>query len=368
MAHHTNNTASKKSTKKRNNALAILGSFLFILTTGSILFAYIQHRYRYPTTDDAYVQAHVVNVASEVSGPITAVNVRNNQAVKKGQTLFVIDDRPFQAQLAKAKARLTMANQTVAAAADAIKEGASEVTRMKANLEVTRKQAQRILQLVKKEQASIAAGDNIKGQLASAQAAYQAAKNKLAKIKANLGELSKENAQIRNALADLNNAQLDLDHTHVRASEDGVLANLTLRPGTMVQAGIPLFQLIESAQWWIDANYKETQLQRIHPGQAATITLDMYPNHPFTGTVESISHGSGAAFALLPTENASGNWVKVVQRFTVKVPFNAAHAPSPLRVGASSTVSIDTVSHSTPSTKAPSASQHQKPIARAAAG
>ncbi len=339
------NQPNAENTKKNNNTLALLGSIFFIVITIVGLYVYIQYRDDYPSTDDAYVQAHVVNVAPQVSGPVITINVHNNQAVKKNDVLFTIDDRPFQARLSKAQAHLKMANQTVAASADAIKEGASEVTRMKANLDVTRKHAQRILQLVKKEQASIAAGDNARGELASAEAAYHAAKNKLAKIKANLGELSKENAQIRNALADLNNAQLDVDYTQVKAPEDGIITNFNLRPGTMVNAGIPLFQLIESRQWWVDANYKETQLKQIRPGQPATIILDMYPHHTFQGIVDSVSGGSGAAFSLLPAENASGNWVKVVQRFTVKVLFKQLNPQFPLRVGASSTVTIDTTNH-----------------------
>lgn len=338
---HVAKTTSLSSRSKQT--LLMIGSLVFIISTGITVFLYIQHRDRYPSTDDAYVETHVVQLAPQVSGSITAIAVYNNQIVNKGEVLFTIDNRPFQAHLSKAKAQLKIANQSVAGAADAIKEGEAEVNRMSANLEVTRKYTQRILQLVKTEQASLAAGDNARGQLKSAQAAYQAACNKLAKIKANLGELNKQNAAILNALADVKNAEWNLEHTQIKAPADGIITNFNLRPGTSVQAGIPLFQLVETNQWWINANYKETQLNRLKPGQVATIKVDMYPKVTFKGVVDSISRGSGAAFSLLPPENASGNWVKVVQRFPVKILF--VHPPKdyPLRVGASSTITVDTV-------------------------
>lgn len=345
MSHNNskNTHPSKKNPQKSNLILALLGSLLFVITVLCGLFLYIQHRYCFPSTDDAYVNAQVVNIAPEITGAVTGVYVQNNQMVEKGELLFTIDDRPLQVRLEKAKANLKIANQTVAAAKNAIKEGISEINRIKANLELTRKQSQRILTLVKKGQNSIAAGDNIRGQLQSAEAAYEAAKNKLAKIKANLGEISDKNPRVLHAQADLNKAQLDMEHTQVKAPEKGIIANFNLRPGTLVPSGIPIFQLIESNPWWIDANYKESQLKRIHTGQKASIVLDMYPGHSFEGTVKSISYNSGSAFSLFPTENTTGNWVKVAQRFTVKVILNNEDRQYPLRLGASSRVTINTL-------------------------
>ena len=117
---------------------------------------------------------------------------------------------------------------------------------------------------------------------------------------------------------------------------------MTLRPGATVQAGQPLFAIIEANRWWVDANFKETDLARIKVGQPATVRLDMYPDTTFDGTVESISAGSGASFSVLPPENASGNWVKVTQRFPVRIALTNPPADKPLRVGASAWVTIDT--------------------------
>ena len=130
--------------------------------------------------------------------------------------------------------------------------------------------------------------------------------------------------------------------THVTAPSDGILSNVTLRPGATVQAGPPLFAIIEANRWWVDANFKETDLARIKVGQPATVYLDMYPGATFDGVVESISAGSGATFSVLPPENATGNWVKVTQRFPVRITITNPPADKPLRVGASASVTIDT--------------------------
>ena len=148
--------------------------------------------------------------------------------------------------------------------------------------------------------------------------------------------------QLRAASAQLAKATHDRVKTHTTAPSDGILSNVTLRPGATVQAGQPLFAIIEANRWWVDANFKETDLARIKVGQPATVYLDMYPGVTFDGTVESISSGSGASFSVLPPENASGNWVKVTQRFPVRIALTNPPADKPLRVGASTSVTIDT--------------------------
>jgi membrane fusion protein (multidrug efflux system) len=149
--------------------------------------------------------------------------------------------------------------------------------------------------------------------------------------------------QLRAASAQLDKTTHDRARTHVTAPANGWVSNATLRPGTVVQAGTPAFAVIEDGQWWVDANFKETDLARIKPGQKATIRLDMYPGTTLDGVVESISAGSGATFSVLPPENATGNWVKVTQRFPVRIKITSSPAPDkPLRMGASATVTIDT--------------------------
>lgn len=157
------------------------------------------------------------------------------------------------------------------------------------------------------------------------------------------------NANLAVAKASLDQAELNLAHTNIYAPADGYLVNFSVRPGTLITADQPLFALIENQQWWVDANYKETDLARIRSGQTAKIVLASYPDHIFKGLVQSISSGSGSAFSLLPPENATGNWIKVTQRFPVKVLILDPAPKFPLRVGATASVTIDTATIDTTS-------------------
>ena len=209
-------------------------------------------------------------------------------------------------------------------------------------VEVAAKNAKRILVLVKEGQEPKTMGDDVTNQLNVAKAGLTASFSELAEAQQKLGKLGNRNAQVRAAKAALNQAKLDLQHTHITAPADGKIVNFSARAGSMVAAGNPLFDIVEQSSWWIDANYKETQLDRIKLNQSADVVVDMYPDHTFKGHIESISAGSGSAFSILPPENATGNWVKVTQRIPVKIIINNTDKNFPLRVGASATVTIDT--------------------------
>ena len=142
------------------------------------------------------------------------------------------------------------------------------------------------------------------------------------------------------AQAAIAQARLDLEHTHATAAQDGQISNLTLTPGSLVGIGVPLFALIAQDSFHIDANFKETELFGIHPGQDVDIQIDMYPGEHFKGTVESLSGGSGTAFSLLPPQNATGNWVKIAQRVPVRIKLAPTDAEHPLRIGTTATVSV----------------------------
>lgn len=267
----------------RKKKLKLILSITAVLALSITGFAYWRYLEIYPSTDDAYIQAHIINIAPQISGRVQHVAVKNNDLVKQGQVLFIIDPKPYQLAVNKARAQL----------------------------ELDQKNAERLLTLSNEGRAAKAEGDE--------------AKAKLEVSKANLAE-----------------AELNLQYTEVKAPAAGHITNLSLREGDIVDAGKPLFALVESVGWWVDANYKETQLTRIHPGQKAKVEIDMYPGQVFEGVVDSISHGSGAAFSLLPPENATGNWVKVTQRFTVKVKLLNSDPERPFRVGASATVTTNT--------------------------
>ena len=226
--------------------------------------------------------------------------------------------------------------------ASAVKAAEATLTQRQAELKNTQKSTQRTLTLVKRKLASQADADQASQNLSVAEAAVVAAQNELQEAKEKLGINGENNASLRAAKATLAQAQLDLGYTMVRAPHDGVVENVTIRPGSTVTAYQSTFSLIENRDYWASANFKETQLTRIRTGQPATIHIDMYPDQIFNGIVSSISTSSGASFALLPPENATGNWVKVTQRFPVRIKIISRYPNAPLRIGSSCTVTIDT--------------------------
>ncbi len=303
---------------------------------------YWQHQKFYPSTDDAYVQAHIVNIAPRIDGKIEAVYVQDHQHVKQGQPLFDIDPTPYKIALAKAQAAFGTAVLQYKAGNMAIKSAEYQVAEDNAQLVDTQSETRRMLVLVKKHYASESQGDLAVKNLHVAEASLKAAKSELAEAIQKRGPDGPQNPHLREAAAAVAQAKLNLQYTHVVAPASGYIANLDLRIGDVVTTYQQLFALIEDKSWWAEANYKETQLQRIEPGQTASIEIDMYPGQIFKGKVVSISDGSGTSFSLLPPENASGNWVKVTQRFPVKVLITERKDQYPLRLGASCTVTINT--------------------------
>lgn len=305
-------------------------------------YVYWQYQLIYPSTDDAYVQAHVINIAPQIDGPIQSIDIKDQQFVKQGDLLFVIDSTPFEIAIQNAKAKLDLATQNMKSLEEAIKTAEALVTERTSQLDVTLKNSNRILDLVRIDQLSKSQGDIAKNNIKVAQASLIAAQSQLAQAKETLGTSGNLNAQIRAAQSALDQATLNLSYTKVTAPADGQIANFTTRIGDFVQSGVALFDLVEQNSWWVWANFKETQMNHIKPKQLATITVDMYPHHVFTGYVDSISPGSGTAFSLLPPENATGNWVKVTQRIPVKVTITNPSDDFPLRIGSSATVTINT--------------------------
>ncbi|ALA24280.1 MFP transporter [Piscirickettsia salmonis] len=295
----------------------------------------------HPSTDDAYVKAHIVNIASQVSGRANQVLIKNHQQVSQGELLFTLEPKQFKIALQQAEAKLAVEQQSVQSARDNIAADQAIVAQKRAELTLAEQNAKRTLALVAKGQVSIAEGDQVRSQLTVAKAALQAAQESLKQARDQLGPFGDMNAQIRQAQADVDQAKLNLSHTKIYAAAAGILDQVSLRPGDTVTALQSQFALIENNEWWVDANFKETDIGRINVGQSANIVIDMYPGVRFKGKVASMSYGSGASFSLLPPENATGNWVKVTQRFPVKISFTGQLPVSyPLRVGSSATVTV----------------------------
>lgn len=292
------------------------------------------------STDDAYVGAKVVQVSSLAMGPITSVAARNNQAVKRGDLLFEIDRRPFEVALSQAEAKLKQAQKGARQDFSELLATEADVARQQAELANAQGNLDRTRSLIAKNFVSKQAEDDAQSKVKTATAILAEARAKADKARSALvanGELTPE---IKLAMAEMDKAQLDIEHATVRASEDGWVTNFNLAVGTVVTPGSPLFALIVDKSFWVDANFKETELQGIRAGQKASISVDMYPDHPFTGEVESLASGTGTVFSLLPPQNASGNWVKVTQRVPVRLHIVDADPAFALRVGATATVNI----------------------------
>lgn len=291
------------------------------------------------STENAYINADVVNVAAQVSGRVTAVYIKDNQLVHKGNALFDIDPEPFAIALTRAQADLALARQTARQDNAEISVARAQIAQNESDLANARANYARDKELVAKHFLSQQSLDDAQTRSQSLQAALEQARAKLTKA-LSAPEKIEERGDVLKAQAAIAQAKLDLEHTHVNASQDGQISNLSLTAGSLVGAGAPLFALIAQDSFHIDANFKETELVGIHPGQDVDIRIDMYPGQHFSGTVESLSGGTGTAFSLLPPQNATGNWVKIAQRVPVRIKLAPTDAEHPLRIGATATVSV----------------------------
>lgn len=325
---------------KKSTQIILLILIVIILVVGG--YFYLRYQKIFPNTDDAYIQAHVTNIAPRVTGQVSKIYVKNHQYVQEGQHLFDIDPANFEVDLDKAVANLDETMQQVRAAKSAVTTAKSLVAERQAQLVNVEKSTERTFHLVKRNLYSQAQGDKAVSDLAVAKAAVAAAKSKLNEAVEKLGHMGGANASIRAAKANIAQAKLNLTYSHIVAPHSGYISNFKLRVGDPVNAYQNIFAIVENDEWWASANFKETSLERIKVGQTATIHIDMYPHVIFHGRVSSISAGSGTTFALLPPENATGNWVKVTQRFPVRVDIDTRYKKYPLRIGASCEVTIDT--------------------------
>ncbi|HKA71291.1 MAG TPA: HlyD family secretion protein [Xanthobacteraceae bacterium] len=302
---------------------------------------------RYITTDNAYVGAQKVLITPDISGKVSRVLVQEGQHVAAGDALFEIDPEPFrlalnQAQAKVASARTDFANlKTNHAALGRLIDLAQKTVELKQR-DLDRKNA-----LVANRSVSLADVDISMTALVAAQNQLEQLKQQQAGIRNQLLDdpdlpLEKFPAHAQ-AQAALDQAERDLAHTTLRAPIAGTATQVdNIQLGRFVAAGTPVLSVIDDAHPWVDANPKETDITYLQPGQKVTIDVDTFPNHTFRGTVAAISPGTGAQFAILPPQNASGNWVKVVQRVPVRIAIDASEDVSRLRAGMSATVSVDT--------------------------
>lgn len=323
----------------RQHKHLIIGIFITLF----LIILILHYRWRnevYPNTDDAYVNAHLINIAPKVSGSIQNVYVKNNQFVLKGDLLISIDPTDYDFQLAKTKKDYTLAKQQALIAEKQITAAKSNIARAKANYNFAHAMAVRYTNLYDQKSGSKQDMQNYVNDSIQAEQMRKQAETALSQA---LIQHDAALTQMSMAKIGIDNASNDIGYTKIYAPVDGYVCDLNLQTGEVVGQGQKLFGLVDTHSWWIDANFKETQLERMKPGQSVDITLDMYDHH-YKGVVQSMSFASGNTFSLLPPENATGNWVKVTQRFPVMIKLED-NKDFPLRVGASAQVTVDTRDH-----------------------
>jgi membrane fusion protein (multidrug efflux system) len=302
---------------------------------------------RYITTDNAYVGAQKVLITPDISGKIARVLVREGQRVKAGDELFDIDPEPFRIALTQAEARLAGVRTDFAI----LKSSLQSVTRMAElagqNVEVKERDLERKKALIASKSGSQADVDNAAFALVTAQTLAQNAAQRrddtLNQLQGNPDLPIEQYPAYMQARAALDQAQRDLDHAVLRAPIDGTATQVdNIQLGRYVTAGTAILAIIDDGHPWVDANPKETDITHLKIGQPALVFVDTFPDYPLFGTVVAISPGTGAQFAIIPPQNASGNWVKVVQRVPVRVRLDPDPMASKLRAGMSAYVEIDT--------------------------
>ncbi|MER8481417.1 HlyD family secretion protein [Mesorhizobium sp. M1322] len=310
---------------------------------------------RYQETENANLQQAKVSIAADAAGRIVQVDIFDNQAVKQGDVLFAIDPEPYRIALAQADAAVAGARLTVEQLRAAYSQTIAQEKSDASQVDYAQSQYDRAADLARKGINAKSSLDEAGNDLDKAKQQLAVAEQGILSAKAALGgnpdiETDKH-PTVMAALAARDKAAYDLAQTTVRAPADGIVSQAaSFKVGQYVGAGTPLFSLVETGDTWIDANFKETQLTNMKPGQKAEIVVDTYPGKTFEATVKAIGAGTGAEFSLLPAQNATGNWVKVTQRIPVRLQLADAGAKMALRTGMSATVTVDTgVSRGLPS-------------------
>lgn len=298
-------------------------------------------------TDNAYVRADKVTLSTDVAGLVVEVPVRNDQRVAAGQVLVRLDDEPFRLQLAGASAQMTAVRAEIEALKAVYRQKQEAIKRAEADIAFFTREYDRQKELIQTRATTQARIDDALHNLDSARQALAALREELAAARANLE--GQPNAAVetyaRYAYVQtlMDRADRDLRQTSIRAPAAGIVTNVnTLRPGAYLNIGQPAFSLVVDQSVWIEANPKESDLARVRAGHPARVVIDTYPDQVWVARVTSISPATGAEFAVLPAQNASGNWVKVVQRVPVRLAIEVPADAPPLRAGMSASVEIDT--------------------------
>lgn len=332
-----------KQVEKRTSRRIFLIALPVIVVLASV-FVYMKGG-RYVETDNAYIQSDMTTINAEVSGAIQSIAVRENEKVAKGQLLFSIDATPFKVAEAKAQAQLQQVRLNILEQKAAYEEKKAEITLAENQFAFNQREEKRQANLLKQKFISDTQFDQAKQAAEVSELNVVALKKDLFRLKEALGgdpsAPLEEHPSYQAAQAALDQARIDLGHVDVKAPASGVVAKVP-NSGEYISAGATAMVLVSDEKQWIEANFTEKDLTYVQPGQEVEIDVDAYPGVTLHGKVESISPATGSEFSVIPAENATGNWVKIAQRLSVKILVDTDQNTPILRTGFSSNVTIDT--------------------------
>jgi multidrug resistance efflux pump len=313
---------------------------------GTILLAlYVTRIYlMFPQTDDAYVRADSVGIAPHISGPIISLAIRDNQYVKKGELLFIVDPRPYQAELDSAVASLALTNLQISALDNSISAARQRQAQLEAERAYDQQYLDRITPLLSENFVTANDVSSARSKLAAASAEVANAKSEVARAINELGKYGDINERRQAAEAAAYRARLNVEYCYLKAPFDGYVTNLNIAAGQYANEGKQVVSLVDDRNWYVLANFRETFLARIQPGMDAEVFLLGYPNVRFRGRVEGIGWAlfqeNGASVEGLPRVEPTLNWVRLVQRFPVRVTLQDRDARYPFRMGETAVVTI----------------------------
>ena len=318
-------------------AVAVVGGGTYFYVTGG----------RYQSTDDAYAQAATVSISANVGGRVSEIAVHDNELVQRGAELFKLDDAPFRIAVSDAAAHLADMRLQIESLKSTYRQRQVELRAARDTQAYAQQQYDRQTRLLGSGIASQAQFDQAAHALDAARQQVANVQQQIGVALANLGGdpniAPERHPLVAQAQAVLDRAQLNLSYTVISAPTDGVVAKVEqLQVGDTIAASAPVFALVSTRDVWIEANFKEVQLARMHPGQEATVEIDRYPGRRFSAAVTSVSPSTGSQFSMLPPENATGNWVKVVQRVPVRLQLSHDDKGFLLQAGLSANVTVDT--------------------------
>jgi membrane fusion protein (multidrug efflux system) len=360
----TRTTTTEQPKKKSRVFLIVL--LLLIVAGAAFGITKYNHAKHHEETDNAHIEANISPVIPRIGGYIADIRVKDNQHVRKGDTLLVLDDRDLrlkveqaEAALANARASVGVAEASTRAARANVASSGAAVGTIDAQIETarvavwrTQKDFERYENLIKDHsvtqqqyEQALAAKQTAERQLRVLQEQRQQASSQTQAVGAQSGATGAQvpvaGTVIRQREVDVANAKLNLSYAVITAPSDGLVSRVGIQPGQFVQPGQQLFSLVLNDQVWVVGNFKETQLDKMKIGQKVSVTVDAFPSHPLEGRVASFSPGTGSSFALLPPDNASGNFVKVVQRVPVRIELNNLKDPIVQQLRAGMNVDVD---------------------------